>query len=600
MPDGNQITANAADGTQHIFPAGTDMSVVDAVMKRYASERQAVQQPGAFQQRSGGPVLNAKNLATDADADNGPSFSGLIRDAALKAGQSMVPNAGTSGIQNLKNIGTGLNEQVNKAATTPWGQGGPLWGVLSMLANGLMSGVHGAATGIEQMGSGVVNRDPQKVAEGGGSALGNLFQVGALKEGPKAVSEPAGFGKSMSNLMNEGPAKAEFLGRQYDQALAHQQHIQQGVENVKSNAVQAITQTAQKIDAAHPNGIVSRADVKNGLTDVIDSIVGDDRTQVPGSLKKLIADEKADPRSTGPTVGGRHFDLSNPSDLKSYQKLKESGAFTPSEIARMEGTSGTGGKMSFQDLMQARTKLGYEMRNLQGPAKAIASACYAKLSEQLRSAARDAGVEKDWLESNSKYSQYKDLHDALSSTLEGQDPKEIMKPFSDTSRARVMNLLSKYGSDFGFDLDKIKESTNIFNHGEKMDKLVEPTRRTAMIAAISPKTAAASIALPRALRSEGVTKAIYGQGFEPPTMKPSQVYPSAKAAAKAAQSGKPPQGGSGSASSTVADRVLKQSVLEETIARDAEALKNPNLSLAERKAILGHMTDFQQMLAEHQ
>src|SRR5277367_6431980 len=65
MPD---ITANAPDGTQHVFPDGTDPTVVDRVMKQYITKGNAPSGPqqdqsqiGNYQNRPGGPILNANN-----------------------------------------------------------------------------------------------------------------------------------------------------------------------------------------------------------------------------------------------------------------------------------------------------------------------------------------------------------------------------------------------------------------------------------------------------------------------------------------------------------------------------------------------------------
>jgi hypothetical protein len=50
--------------------------------------------------------------------------------------------------------------------------------------------------------------------------------------------------------------------------------------------------------------------------------------------------------------------------------------------------------------------------------------------------------------------------------------------------------------------------------------------------------------------------------------------------------------------SAMRDRVMKQSMLEETIAHDEEALKNKNLSKSERGLIESHLADFRKMLDE--
>jgi hypothetical protein len=90
------------------------------------------------------------------------------------------------------------------------------------------------------------------------------------------------------------------------------------------------------------------------------------------------------------------------------------------------------------------------------------------------------------------------------------------------------------------DMKKFNEEVGGYNLGSKTLKLGEPTKRTALIAAISPKMAAASVGIPRMLRNPGVTRGIMGEGFEPADIKPSKVYPTKEAAAAALKGKTPP------------------------------------------------------------
>jgi hypothetical protein len=55
MADGQEIRTQTADGVTHVFPAGTPPDVVDGAIKTYVSS-----QPGAIQQKEGGPIYNTK------------------------------------------------------------------------------------------------------------------------------------------------------------------------------------------------------------------------------------------------------------------------------------------------------------------------------------------------------------------------------------------------------------------------------------------------------------------------------------------------------------------------------------------------------------
>src|SRR5579859_3244538 len=69
MPD---ITANAPDGTKHVFPDGTDPAVIDRVMKQYITGAKPATTPdignqaGSYQTRRGGPVLNTNQTPIQA------------------------------------------------------------------------------------------------------------------------------------------------------------------------------------------------------------------------------------------------------------------------------------------------------------------------------------------------------------------------------------------------------------------------------------------------------------------------------------------------------------------------------------------------------
>lgn len=610
MPDGSQITANAADGTQHVFPAGTDMAVVDGVMKRYASARQT----GAFQQRPGGPVINAKNLATDADADNGPSFTGLLRDTALEAGKAIVPNAGTSATQNLKNVGTGLNEQVNTAATTPWGQGGPPWGVISMLAKAFMGAAHGTASGIEGMATGVENLDPQKVAESGGSTLGNMFQMGALKEAPDAVKDPLGR-PALKNMSNLGPEKASFIERQVGKGNAVQGHVKSALDALHEDGKGLMANVSQTIDAAEPNGAFNRADVHAAVKDAMGVVKAEQK--VPAAITKVLDTFAPDDtggwmqkggklvqRSTGPRVGGGFLDLNTPQGLKTYKALKAQGAFSPEEVARMEGGN-TEGKMSFEELKQIHSDIGRQLANTEGAVEAGAKTAYAKLGEMLRNKAESHGQLNEWKQGISKVKGFNDAvyRSPLKDTYFGENHGQIMKPFvSDDTAPQVNQILQKY-TPYGIDLDKLQDTAGAYKYGEQWDKMSNPSKRMAIVAAISPKTAAGMIYAPRAMRSKFATNYQFpNQLKEVPNVAPEKIYPSSKAAAKAATKGNPippgnktPFGGGGGS-----EKVVRQSMLEDTISRDEQALKDKTLAKAERSRIEGHLADFRQMLEENQ
>lgn len=539
MPD--DIVAQAADGTHHVFPAGTDVAIVDAAMKRYASERQT----GAMQTRKGGPIVNAAGLTLPAE----PATGGMSREAGLGAASAILPESQmtTDWRQNLSNIGTGLNTQVNKAATTPWGQGGPFYGVIEMLAKGLMGGAHGIASGAEEMvgsvGQPTADRgfvDSSKFGHGMGAVLGNAATLGLLKKAPEALADPLG-GEGAARVgrevFNEGASKARVLSDQHAHAIETQKHIAGVADAVHTDAQQAMAKVSEAVDAAKPEGAFDKGEVGNRLKTAIGDTVSD-TSQLPKSVQKLMPVESTG-RQLGPNIGGKVMDLSKPEDMAAYQKYKASGAFTPEEIAKYEGKS-TGG-MSFEELKQARSDLGKQMQNLQGAAKAAASSAYGELSKVLREGARDAGVEPDWIDANARWKNYlDDFHRSpIAKALESENAHDIMEPLTGKSRVPVLETLSKY-TPFGIDMDRISQEVAGFGVGDTALKLSRPTKMDLLLARLSPTAVALRQVGPRMMRNPSVIRAIGGEGFPSELISPKKVFPTKEAAAAALKGKIPP------------------------------------------------------------
>src|SRR5260221_6889702 len=111
MPDGDKLTAQAADGTLHVFPFGTDHSIIDQTMKVYAASK-----PGSYMTRKGGPILNTKDLPTlDTEADS----TKRLRGAGLGLAEGAGIQPGATGWETIKNTlsswGSGLKNQTGEA-----------------------------------------------------------------------------------------------------------------------------------------------------------------------------------------------------------------------------------------------------------------------------------------------------------------------------------------------------------------------------------------------------------------------------------------------------------------------------------------------------
>ena len=173
--------------------------------------------PGSFQQRKGGPVLNAnttgiqdqskkevtQNLKADATGGArvgpGPTPGRVASEAGLGAasGFSGMPESSTP----LKDFGTGLKSQQDELLQHP---------VKTIAKNALFGPApqlyemgKGLVESGGEIGSGVIHADPEKVAHGGGRLVGQLAQLGVLKESPEAAGNESSVGKVAAKVARD-------------------------------------------------------------------------------------------------------------------------------------------------------------------------------------------------------------------------------------------------------------------------------------------------------------------------------------------------------------------------------------------------------------
>lgn len=459
-----------------------------------------------------------------------PSFSdkalGWLRDTALSAGQTMVPNATTDPIQNLKNIGTGMNTAVNQAATTPWAQGGPIWGTLAMIGNALMGNLHGTATGIEKFGKGAMSGDAESMTSGAGEALGNAVQLYGMKKTPESLEQPILPRETVQNIINQGPRKAAFIGRQIETANAIQQHIKPAMDALHADGKNLMGDVSSHIDAAKPGGVFKRADVANTLKDATGVI--EDESKVPSFLKKSMTPETSK-QTTGPAVGGKRLDLSDPQQLKAYQKMKEQGAYTPEEIKRIEG--GATGMMPFEELKQLHSDIGSHLANTEGVQEAGLKAAYAKTGEMLRKEADSHGMLAQWQEGINKVRTFNDIlrTDGMKDVYYGDNHGQIMGALIDDKKGPVIGRKLEAIAPYGIDMETLGNTIGKYKFGDTWDRMSEPTKLTLFMAAFAPKLAAIRTGLPQMIRSKFITNLMYPDTLEgvaptkPETLAPSKI-----------------------------------------------------------------------------
>lgn len=581
MPNGDEITAQAADGTKHVFPSGTDPIVIDKAMKQYVLGK-------AQTQVDKYPIAAPDSTATQ-----------IGRGGALGAAEGMGIQPGQTGMEVIKNTLANFLKSISGQGKESFGnwRGGlekelggssSAWdprsqistlGAAAMTPLDMLAGmIDKSATGLENTGKEAYrsykNKDIEGTSHAVGSGLGQLFSLRALREGDKPTQlDPTGklnLSKMGREVVNEGQSKINVLNDLHSHAIETQKHIAGVADAVHTDAQQAMAGVSQAVDSAKPEGVFDKGEIGSRLKTAIGDTVSD-TSQLPKSLQKLIPSEKAGPQP-GPNIGGKVLDLSKPEEMATYQKYKASGAFTPEEVAKYEGKST--GKMSFEDLKQARSDLGKQMQNLEGPAKAAASAAYSELSKALREGARDAGKESDWIDANARWKNYLDdfYRSPLAKTLEGENAHDIMDPLTGKSRVQVGQILQKY-TPFGLDVDKVGQEVSRYGMGDTVMKLSRPGKMDLLLARLSPTAVALRQIGPRIMRNPSVISAVAGEGFEPKNIPPSKIFPSQKIAAKAASGGMP-QGNPTPFKSGINAAGVEASTRPNSVARIIDSLSN--------------------------
>lgn len=544
MPDGNQIVAQAADGTQHIFPAGTDPSVIDRAMKVYVSSK-----PGAYQQRPGGPVLNAKDLPP---ADTTSDSTKRMRGAGLGLAEGMGIQPGQSGWDVIKNTLSGWGSGIKNQAVDSFHHSQEFLGEkgydspLSLVATPvdmLAHTIENSATNLEKTGKegvgAVKSGDLEGLYRALGSGVGQIGTLRAIRSAPEAATNPIGdLAAAGREVMGEGASKVRVLADQHAHALEVQKHISGVAEAVHQDAQQAMSSVSQAVDAAKPQGAFDKLDVQNRLKTAMGDKLADPN-QLPAPLRKLMVEDAPsyDAQMIKNTQGYvSKLKQSGLNDQGIQAALKQQG-LKPAEIEAAMGANP--GAMTFEKLKQARSDLGRQLDSLQGPAQAASKSAYGEMSTMLREGARDAGVEPDWLDATARWKNYLDdfQRSPVAKTLGAENAHDIMDPLAGKSRMQVADILQKY-EPFGLDTAKVSQEISRFGIGETIGKLSRPTKMDLLMAGFSPKALAIRQLGPRIMRNPSVISAVAGKGFEDAQSIPSkQVFPSKVAAAKAVKGG---------------------------------------------------------------
>lgn len=533
MPQDQYQQVKAPDGTIVRFPVSMADADISAVMKKnYPSQNigPAVPLSPANASAMGGAPhgiigsawnwLNKPLASTKGFGDFVGSLIGTtkdqeeqrlsdVRDKDIARGnpiRAQLADWQRRDIEDFSKLGSSL--------TSPLSIGSQyLRGIPQILAS-LGFGGQGAAQALKPAQPGETKEDVlQRRMGGGGQALLGLAGLtsGGVSQGENvrnAVREMTGTGQSQQNLRT-------YL---HDSATTKvQPFVSQMADNVHQDASQAMSSVLSQIDQAHPEGVFPKQDVRSQIQEAFGDLVKVPE-KMPASIQKILNEPGTGKggwgKTSGPTVGGRSFDLSNPTDLQAYQRMKAQGVFTPAEISRMEGV-GESENWSAEQLKQFRSDLGRELPSLKGPTRAAANKTYGILSDQLRGAAKEQSLEPHWLEANGKWQNYMNdfVKGPLRKTMTGQNATDIMQPLTGKNAELSRRILQKYAAMAPESGDAIAEEIRKHEIGAEAQRWSKPSKWDLVVAGISPKAASIRLGIPRVMRSPNVIEAIAGKGL---------------------------------------------------------------------------------------
>lgn len=244
-----------------------------------------------------------------------------------------------------------------------------------------------------------------------GKAIGAT--AGAVKEGALPLAQKyMGVGEDMTReaLAKQAAETGEATAAHTEKAKAIEQANQANREAVQqrqslhADSLNHASNVAEQLPdlknaavteakAAYPqiSGTVKPTELASTLRGVADTkLMGSEK--MPTVLKRIIEENEVEKgKSTGPAIGGRTLDLSNPNDLRAYARYKASGAFTPEEIRRVEG--GAGQAVDFQKLHGYYSELGQEAygRNIPGDERAALISAQQEVGSMMRKLADAEG-----------------------------------------------------------------------------------------------------------------------------------------------------------------------------------------------------------------
>jgi hypothetical protein len=421
------VDVQGPDGKTYHFPAGTTK---EAAIGYFKKKGIGVAKPAA--------------ASSAAPAQEEGTLTKVGRGSALGTFEGMGIKPATGRKEVLTGTAKQLGKSITDLAKETWEANkasgrvaGPVGQAAATALDIIPTVIDKTATSLEQGGRQAIqdikNKDWESAAEHAASTITQALMLKEAGEGKAALSKD-----SLTSVSKQG-TQAVIQKFVHDRALKIQDHLSEVQKAVKADDAARWQHIEQTIDEARPEGSIDMTGLRTSTRDTVEGTI-----KTPQKLPETV--KNVQKGSETPRVGGDRLDLSNPSHKALYDRLKESGAFPSEDV------------VSFGTARQMRSKLGRELRSrsssLSGESKAVGWKLYGDLTDAMKSAAAEHGLEGSFQDANKFHSKYMDdwgPDSVLGKAVEGTNAHDVLSEISSPKHAeeirRVMNDYRKHGMD---------------------------------------------------------------------------------------------------------------------------------------------------------
>jgi hypothetical protein len=389
--------------------------------------------------------------------------------------------------------------------------------VLDSGENPALGNVPGSASGKFPLREGV--SEAGSLANAGMMLMGGESRMG-MPKGASPLEAVKGAGRvaktAGKELTGTGPSMERLQAAKDLNALPLKQSLSDLSNAVRTDASRILDSAVKQTDAAHPQGVVSKAEFGPKVEEILKGFVktsekppspiaemseGAPESQLAkASVFRPSSSSLGDLATAMKTGAAKGIKVGATAQQRINEFLDQIGESPITEEGPRTPTDG----WTAQQLQQLRSKLfnaayGSKSQSLTGSMRTAADGIYKLASETLDNATKKADANTAWKVGNEKWKAYKETFDGkwergqfhespISKALSGQTADDILGPLEDKGSQWTRDLLKRY-SKFGADTQKVASYLNRHHWLSMIERFSRPSKYEMMatpVAALDP------------------------------------------------------------------------------------------------------------------